>query len=119
MSARAEVTLTPGYDVTVNDGRMVDLAAAAARELFGERGFMPMPAPVMGAEDWSYVLQRIPGLHGVLGRGAGRLRSSPRGAVPFEPDDAGRERDGERHRALCGGGGAVPGSGAAGEMSRD
>jgi hippurate hydrolase len=65
--ARAEVTLTPGYDVTVNDGRMVDLAAAAARGLFGEKGFMPMPAPVMGAEDWSYVLQRIPGCMVFLG----------------------------------------------------
>ncbi len=65
--ARAEVKLTPGYDVTVNDGRMVDLAAAAARDLFGDRGFMPMPAPVMGAEDWSYVLQRIPGCMVFLG----------------------------------------------------
>ncbi|MEQ1865886.1 MAG: M20 family metallopeptidase [Micropepsaceae bacterium] len=65
--ARAEVTLTPGYDVTVNDGRMVDLAAGAARSLFGEKGFVPMPAPVMGAEDWSYVLQRIPGCMVFLG----------------------------------------------------
>lgn len=64
---RADVTITPGYDVTVNDGRMVDLAAATARELFGERGFVPMPAPVMGAEDWGYVLQRIPGCMVFLG----------------------------------------------------
>ena len=64
---RAEVTLTPGYDVTVNDGRMVALAADAARGLFGEKGFVPMPAPVMGAEDWSYVLQRIPGCMVFLG----------------------------------------------------
>jgi amidohydrolase len=65
--ARAEVTLTAGYDVTVNDGRMVSLAASAARELFGENGFHPMPAPVMGAEDWGYVLQRIPGCMVFLG----------------------------------------------------
>jgi amidohydrolase len=65
--ARAEVTLTAGYDVTVNDGRMVSLAASAARELFGEHGFAPMPAPVMGAEDWGYVLQRIPGCMVFLG----------------------------------------------------
>jgi len=65
--ARAEVRLTPGYDVTMNDGRMVDLAAETARELFGEAGFAPMPAPVMGAEDWSYVLQRIPGCMVFLG----------------------------------------------------
>jgi hippurate hydrolase len=65
--ARAEVTLAVGYDVTVNDGRMVTLAAEAARELFGERGFVPMPSPIMGAEDWSYVLQRIPGCMVFLG----------------------------------------------------
>jgi amidohydrolase len=65
--ARAEVSLTAGYDVTVNDGRMVSLAASAARELFGEHGFAPMPAPVMGAEDWGYVLQRIPGCMVFLG----------------------------------------------------
>ena len=64
---RADVTITPGYDVTVNDGRMVDLAAATARTLFGESGFVPMPAPVMGAEDWGYVLQRIPGCMVFLG----------------------------------------------------
>ena len=63
----AEVKLTPGYDVTVNDGRMVSLAADTARGLFGDKGFMPMPAPVMGAEDWSYVLQRIPGAMVFLG----------------------------------------------------
>ena len=64
---RAEVTLTPGYDVTINDGRMVELAAQAAKGLFGEQGFIPMPSAVMGAEDWSYVLQRIPGCMVFLG----------------------------------------------------
>ena len=65
--AWAEVTLTEGYAVTVNDGRMVDLAAGAAREMLGEGGFMPMPSAVMGAEDWSYVLQKIPGAMVFLG----------------------------------------------------
>jgi len=53
--------------VTVNDGRMVALAAETARGLLGDKGFVPMPAPVMGAEDWSYVLQRIPGAMVFLG----------------------------------------------------
>jgi hippurate hydrolase len=66
-SASATVTQTPGYGVTMNDGRMVQLAASAAREMLGEGGFIPMPWPVMGAEDWSYVLQRIPGCMVFLG----------------------------------------------------
>lgn len=78
--ARADVTLTPGYDVTVNDGRMVDLAAKAARDLFGERGFVSMPSPVMGAEDWCYVLQRIPGCMvflGVVPQGGDHRHAAP------------------------------------------
>lgn len=65
--AWAEVELEPGYPVTINDNRMVMLASGVARELFGERGFLPMPSPVMGAEDWSYVLHRIPGCMAFLG----------------------------------------------------
>jgi hippurate hydrolase len=65
--ATAEVTLKEGYRVTVNDGRMVSLSADVARSLFGEHGFAPMPSPVMGAEDWSYVLEKIPGCMVFLG----------------------------------------------------
>ena len=65
--ARAEVTLTEGYAVTVNDGRMVDLAAHAARELLGDAGYTTMSSPLMGAEDWAYVLHRIPGCMMFLG----------------------------------------------------
>ena len=65
--AWAEVTLTEGYAVTVNDGRMVDIAREAAREMLGDAGFFPMPSAVMGAEDWSYVLQKIPGCMTFLG----------------------------------------------------
>ncbi len=65
--AWAEVRIEDGYDVTVNDGRMVALAADTAREMLGERAFFPMPTPVMGGEDWAYVLQKIPGCMVFLG----------------------------------------------------
>jgi len=65
--ARAEVTLTPGYNVTVNDGRMAALAADAARSALGEKNFVRMQAPIMGAEDFSYVLERMPGCMVFLG----------------------------------------------------
>ena len=65
--ARAEVNLTPGYNVTVNDGRMVALAADAARSALGEKNFIRMQAPIMGAEDFSYVLERMPGCMVFLG----------------------------------------------------
>ena len=65
--ARAELKLTAGYAVTVNDGRMVAIAEETARAQAGDDGYVQMPAPIMGAEDWSYVLQRIPGCMAFLG----------------------------------------------------
>jgi hippurate hydrolase len=65
--AEAEVEIDPGFPVTVNDGRVVDLAERTARALFGEAGFIRMPNPLMGAEDFSYVLQKVPGAMAFLG----------------------------------------------------
>lgn len=63
----ANVTLTPGYPVTINDGKFVAFAQGVAQDLLGERGFLKMPAPIMGAEDFSYILQRLPGCMVFLG----------------------------------------------------
>jgi amidohydrolase len=65
--AEAEVELTKGFPVTVNDGRVVDLAEKTAKAIFGDGGFMRMPNPMMGAEDFSYVLQKVPGAMAFLG----------------------------------------------------
>jgi hippurate hydrolase len=65
--ARAIVSIDEGYPVTVNDARMAQMTASVTRSLFGERAYIPSPAPVMGAEDWSYVLQKIPGCMAFLG----------------------------------------------------
>jgi len=63
----ANVTLTPGYPVTINDEKFVGFAQNVTQELFGEKGFLKMPAPIMGAEDFSFVLQRMPGCMVFLG----------------------------------------------------
>jgi amidohydrolase len=63
----AKVDLVPGYPVTINDNAFVAFAQGVATDLFGERGFLKMPAPVMGAEDFSYVLQKMPGCMVFLG----------------------------------------------------
>ncbi|HEX8865073.1 MAG TPA: M20 family metallopeptidase [Lentzea sp.] len=63
----AEVSIVPGYPVTVNDDvvgqHVVDLAAQAMGPTWSE----PMLDPLMGAEDFSYVLQRVPGALAFLG----------------------------------------------------
>jgi hippurate hydrolase len=63
----AEVTFEPLYPVTVNDAGVFERVSDIARSLIGEADVHTMPAPLMGAEDWSYVLQRIPGVMAFLG----------------------------------------------------
>lgn len=63
----AEVTVTPGFPVTICDGRAVDVGEIVTRELFGEGGFHRLPAPIMGAEDFAYVLEKVPGAMFFLG----------------------------------------------------
>jgi hippurate hydrolase len=63
----ALVQLNRGYPVTVNDERFEAFTQHVARELLGERGVVEFDAPVMGAEDFSFVLQRAPGAMVFLG----------------------------------------------------
>ena len=65
--ATAEVDLEPGYPVTVNDGRVAEHVMGLARDLVGADDVEEMEAPIMGAEDFSYVLERVPGAMAFLG----------------------------------------------------
>ncbi len=65
--AEAEVVIDRGFPVTVNDGRAVDLAEVVAKRLFGDDGWFRMNHPLMGAEDFSYVLQKTTGAMAFLG----------------------------------------------------
>lgn len=57
----------PGFPVTVNDPRATALVSRTAADLGGEGTWRTMPAPLMGAEDFSYVLQQIPGAMSFIG----------------------------------------------------
>jgi len=63
----ANVTITEGFPVTVNDPRAARLGAAVAQELGGPDSWEERPHPTMGAEDFSYVLQKVPGAMLFLG----------------------------------------------------
>ncbi len=62
-----EFEIRQGYPVTVNEGAFTEFAAQTVRELFGENAYRPMRSPMMGAEDFSYLLQRFPGAMLFLG----------------------------------------------------
>jgi amidohydrolase len=61
----ADVTITEGFPPTINDPRAVDLAERAATGLGG--AFLRLENPIMGAEDFSYVLEKVPGAMCFLG----------------------------------------------------
>jgi amidohydrolase len=56
-----------GYPVTVNDPGAAATVLETAAALLGPQAAAPMTAPLMGAEDFSYVLQRVPGALAFLG----------------------------------------------------
>ncbi|MEJ2869607.1 M20 family metallopeptidase [Actinomycetospora sp. OC33-EN08] len=63
----AEVEIDRGYPVTVNDGEVAERVADVGRSVLGSRFVEPMPDPIMGSEDFSYVLGRVPGALAFLG----------------------------------------------------
>jgi hippurate hydrolase len=63
----ADVQIEPGYPVTVNDSGATDHVTGLAGEVLGRENVATMPAPIMGAEDFSYVLAEVPGALAFLG----------------------------------------------------
>lgn len=65
--AGVEVDFVQGFPVTVNDTRAVDLGERVVTDLFGEDAWLTMPAAMMGGEDFSYLLEKVPGAMFFLG----------------------------------------------------
>jgi amidohydrolase len=68
--ASARVEFESGFPVTRCDPRAVALGRRVVAELYGEQSWHPLAAPVMGAEDFSYVLEKTPGAMFFLGASA-------------------------------------------------
>jgi hippurate hydrolase len=64
---RAEAEYTLGYPVTRNDEAEAAFAAATVGDVFGNERSVRQPNPVTGAEDFSYVLEQVPGAFIFLG----------------------------------------------------
>jgi hippurate hydrolase len=75
---RVAVDITPGYPVTVNDDAVALGSVRLAQTVLGPKHGAVMADPLMGAEDFSYILQRVPGAMAFLG-------ACPPGV---DPDDA-------------------------------
>ncbi len=66
--AKIDLVYERGYPVTVNHAAQTELAIQVAREVVGEANVREIP-PMMGAEDFSYMLQARPGAFIFCGNG--------------------------------------------------
>jgi amidohydrolase len=71
----AEADYLDGYPVTVNDAAETAFAEQAIAELFGEDRLITLANPLPGAEDFSFVLDEVPGAFLMLG-------AAPEGSDP-------------------------------------
>ncbi|TNE29161.1 MAG: amidohydrolase [Alphaproteobacteria bacterium] len=63
----ASCAISEGFPVTICDPRAVDLGRQVAIGIGGEGGWRDLGEPIMGAEDFSYVLEQVPGAMFFLG----------------------------------------------------
>ncbi|MYM18896.1 amidohydrolase [Brevibacterium sp. 5221] len=76
----AEVRFAPGFPPTVNDEAETEFALDGLRGLFGADRVRLMAEPEMGSEDFSYVLERVPGCYFYLA-------ATPAGVDPDAEDN--------------------------------
>jgi amidohydrolase len=71
------------YPVTINSQAESERMLGVAEDLLGADRSLRMPSPVMGAEDWSFVLQKLSGAMAFLG-------AKPPGDGPVAPNHSNR-----------------------------
>jgi hippurate hydrolase len=67
--AKAEVDYSRGYPVTMNDPAKTTFMTEVAKAVAGENAVDTTVAPLMGAEDFSYMLEQRPGAYIFVGNG--------------------------------------------------
>ena len=73
----ADIVIDAGYPVTVNDPEAAERLEAVTDAALGPGRTVSMATPIMGAEDFSYVLAEVPGALAFLG-------GCPPGVMPHE-----------------------------------
>ena len=56
-----------GYPVTVNDATEMSFAATTIADVLGDGRYVTAPNPLTGSEDFSYVLEQVPGAFVMMG----------------------------------------------------
>ncbi|MGO3022453.1 MAG: M20 metallopeptidase family protein [Brevibacterium sp.] len=77
---RAEITFEPGFPVTTNDTEEAAWTAQQLTSVYGPDRYEEMPNPEMGSEDFSFVLNEVPGAYVYLA-------TTPEGVDPESEDN--------------------------------
>lgn len=85
--AQAKVEFAAGPPPVINDGRLVENVASAARSLFGNEAIHHIPRPSMGAEDFAHYTQHVPGALIRVGTASGPDTSYPLHDAHFDLDE--------------------------------
>jgi len=105
---RAEVRFEGEYPLTVNNATEHEFVADTVRDVFGDDVFKPMANPVTGSEDFSRVLEEVPGAYVFLGASKS-ADPEKRAAQPFATGRLRRLGRTRRRRPAGGTRGAAPG----------
>ena len=89
-----DLEIVPGYPVTLNDPAVTAWIRDLAVGLAGEDQVEDLAAPIMGAEDFSYVLERVPGMMAFLGARPSSEDPETAPAEPLQPRRLRRGLDG-------------------------
>ncbi|MCY1294295.1 Hippurate hydrolase [compost metagenome] len=68
-NAEATFDWQVGYPATINDADAVEDARAVIAETFGTDAYVELPEPLMGSEDFSFLLEKVPGAYVLIGNG--------------------------------------------------
>lgn len=86
--ASIEVTIAEGYPPVINARLETQLARTAAARVVGEAGLVAMEHPSMGAEDFSFYQQKIPGCYVRFGARIAEREYIPLHSPVFDIDEA-------------------------------
>ena len=85
--AKIHITVTEGTPLLVNHQEMAHLARRAAVEAVGEANVLPLKTANMGAEDFSYYLEKIPGAYVRFGSQVPGREGYPAHSSKFDFDE--------------------------------
>jgi amidohydrolase len=74
--ASFELRYSPGYPVLINNPQATDLARGTIRRMLGKQAIFEIKKPLMGAEDFAFYLEKVPGSFLRLG-----IRNPKKGAI--------------------------------------